>query len=105
MDGAILATLLKNIRPVQILMLTGNTGLTVKPTSVDLLLPKPQEPEALLALYRPTASISRLISDHFFYLLDKTNWFPSQSLKIADVPQCSAFAGWTNSTPFALKSS
>jgi hypothetical protein len=36
---------------------------------------------------------------------DNTNWFPSASLKIAAVPQCSVFGGIENSTPFAESSS
>jgi len=36
---------------------------------------------------------------------DNTNWFPSASLKIAAVPQCSVFGGIGNSTPFAESSS
>ena len=32
---------------------------------------------------------------------ERTNWFPSASLKIAAVPQCSVFGGIENSTPFA----
>ena len=40
-----------------------------------------------------------------FVLDDSTNWFPSASLKIAAVPQCSVFGGIGNSTPFADSSS
>ena len=36
---------------------------------------------------------------------ESTNWFPSASLKIAAVPQCSVFGGIGNSTPFAESSS
>lgn len=36
---------------------------------------------------------------------ESTNWFPSASLKIAAVPQCSVFGGLENSTPFAERSS
>jgi hypothetical protein len=36
---------------------------------------------------------------------DSTNWFPSASLKMAAVPQCSVFGGIENSTPFAESSS
>ena len=38
-------------------------------------------------------------------LEESTNWFPSASLKIAAVPQCSVFGGIGNSTPFAESSS
>jgi DNA-binding response OmpR family regulator len=47
-DGALLATALKNIRNVPILMFTGRAELS-KPFDVDRLLIKPQEPEALLS--------------------------------------------------------
>jgi DNA-binding response OmpR family regulator len=47
-SGTDLAAHLKTIRPVAILMLSGNPDLAGKPESVDILLPKPQEPEALL---------------------------------------------------------
>jgi hypothetical protein len=40
-----------------------------------------------------------------FVLDDSTNWFPSASLKIAAVPQCSIFGGIGNSTPLADSSS
>ena len=36
---------------------------------------------------------------------ESTNWFPSASLKMAAVPQCSVFGGIANSTPFAESSS
>jgi hypothetical protein len=36
---------------------------------------------------------------------ESTNWFPSASLKIAALPQCSVFGGIENSTPFAETSS
>jgi hypothetical protein len=41
----------------------------------------------------------------YLVLDDSTNWFPSASLKIAAVPQCSVFGGIENSTPFAESSS
>jgi DNA-binding response OmpR family regulator len=47
-SGSALATHLKSIRPVAVLMLTGNPELAGRPDSVDVLLPKPQKPEALL---------------------------------------------------------
>jgi hypothetical protein len=49
----------------------------------------------------------RLTSSHPCHLArdDSTNWFPSASLKIAAVPQCSVFGGIGNSTPFAESSS
>jgi DNA-binding response OmpR family regulator len=47
-DGAALARHLKNIRPITVLMLSGNPDLTIKPDSVDLLLPKPIHPQELL---------------------------------------------------------
>jgi DNA-binding response OmpR family regulator len=47
-NGAELAAHLKKIRPVQVLMLSGSPDLHSKPDSVDLLLPKPIAPEALL---------------------------------------------------------
>jgi DNA-binding response OmpR family regulator len=47
-SGTDLAAHLKTVRPVAILMLSGNPDLAGKPESVDILLPKPQEPEALL---------------------------------------------------------
>src|SRR5205814_2046992 len=39
------------------------------------------------------------------YLVPSTNWFPSESLKIAEVPHDSVFGSWTNSTPRAFSSS
>jgi hypothetical protein len=45
---AAIAAHLKKIRPVAVLALSGSTELTAAPKSVDLLLPKPQEPEELL---------------------------------------------------------
>jgi two-component system, OmpR family, KDP operon response regulator KdpE len=48
-DGSSLAVHLKRIRPVTVLMLSGSVELTDTPESVDLLLPKPQAPDALLA--------------------------------------------------------
>jgi two-component system KDP operon response regulator KdpE len=47
-NGTALAAHLKNIRPVLVLMLSGSPDLHIKPDSVDLLLPKPIAPEALL---------------------------------------------------------
>jgi hypothetical protein len=49
----------------------------------------------------------KLASSEAPYLVldDSTNWFPSASLKIAAVPQCSVFGGIGNSTPFAESSS
>jgi DNA-binding response OmpR family regulator len=47
--GAELAGILKRIRPVQVIMLSGNPDLKAEPMNVDLLLPKPQQIPALLA--------------------------------------------------------
>jgi two-component system phosphate regulon response regulator OmpR len=47
-SGASLSRHLKNIRPVPILMLSGNVELGAKPDCVDVLLPKPQAPDVLL---------------------------------------------------------
>lgn len=48
-----------------------------------------------------------LASDEPAHLVldESTNWFPSASLKIAAVPQCSVLGGIENSTPFAESSS
>ena len=56
---------------------------------------------------RFTSQALKLTSDQASYLVldDSTNWFPSASLKIAAVPQCSDFGGIGNSTPFAESSS
>ena len=47
--GAELATHLKAIRNVRVLMMSGNPELKEKPASVDLLLPKPQQVPELMA--------------------------------------------------------
>jgi two-component system, OmpR family, KDP operon response regulator KdpE len=47
-NGTSIATHLKKIRDVAVLMLTGSTDVPSKPASVDVLLPKPQPPPALL---------------------------------------------------------
>jgi two-component system, OmpR family, KDP operon response regulator KdpE len=47
-NGTSIATHLKKIREVAVLMLTGSSELMTKPDSVDVLLPKPQPPPALL---------------------------------------------------------
>jgi hypothetical protein len=49
----------------------------------------------------------KLASDEPSHLVldESTNWFPSASLKIAAVPQCSVLGGIGNSTPFAESSS
>jgi DNA-binding response OmpR family regulator len=56
-DGATLATNLKRLGRVKVLMLTGRVTLD-KPQSVDLLLYKPQDPRAILdaiaELLKPT---------------------------------------------------
>jgi len=55
--GSDLAAKLKRIRKVLVLMLSGNPELRSKPTSVDLLLPKPQlVPELLSAMRELFAS-------------------------------------------------
>ncbi len=46
-DGATLATNLKRLGSIKVLMLTGRVTLE-KPESVDVLLYKPQEPRAIL---------------------------------------------------------
>ncbi len=51
------------------------------------------------ALKLSSSEASHLVLD------ESTNWFPSASLKIAAVPQCSVFGGIANSTPFAESSS
>ena len=52
-SGAELAARLSTIRPVLVLMLSGNPELRTKPLQVDLLLPKPQPvPELLAAIER-----------------------------------------------------
>ena len=51
------------------------------------------------ALKLSSSQASHLVLD------ESTNWFPSASLKIAAVPQCSVFGGIGNSTPFADSSS
>jgi two-component system, OmpR family, phosphate regulon response regulator PhoB len=48
-SGGELAGLLKQIRPVLVIMLSGNPDLKTTPAEVDLLLPKPQQIPALLA--------------------------------------------------------
>ncbi len=48
---------------------------------------------------------SQSVLPSHFVLDESTNWFPSASLKIAAVPQCSDFGGIANSTPFADSSS
>ena len=60
-----------------------------------------------LASSRYTSQAVKLASLERSYLVldDSTNWFPSASLKIAAVPQCSVFGGIENSTPFAESSS
>jgi len=47
--GSEVAGILKRIRPVQVIMLSGNPDLKAAPVNVDLLLPKPQQIPALLA--------------------------------------------------------
>jgi hypothetical protein len=56
---------------------------------------------------RYTSQAHKLASSQAPYLVldDSTNWFPSASLKIAAVPQCSVLGGIGNSTPFAESSS
>ena len=56
---------------------------------------------------RFTSQAVKLASSETPHLVldDSTNWFPSASLKIAAVPQCSVFGGIENSTPFAASSS
>jgi hypothetical protein len=51
------------------------------------------------ALKLSSSEVPHLVLD------ESTNWFPSASLKIAAVPQCSVFGGIGNSTPFAESSS
>jgi hypothetical protein len=60
-----------------------------------------------LASSRYTSQAVKLASSEPSHLVldDSTNWFPSASLKIAAVPQCSVFGGIENSTPFAESSS
>lgn len=60
-----------------------------------------------LASSRYTSQAVKLASSETSHLVldDSTNWFPSASLKIAAVPQCSVFGGIENSTPFAESSS
>jgi DNA-binding response OmpR family regulator len=48
-NGSELACRLKSLRPVPVVMLSGNPELEGKPDSVDLLLAKPQYPPDLLA--------------------------------------------------------
>jgi DNA-binding response OmpR family regulator len=59
-SGTDLAAHLKTVRPVAILMLSGNPDLAGKPESVDILLPKPQEPEALLSTIAEMLAIRQL---------------------------------------------
>jgi hypothetical protein len=56
---------------------------------------------------RYTSQAIKLTSSHACHFVrdESTNWFPSASLKIAAVPQCSVFGGIANSTPFAESSS
>lgn len=60
-----------------------------------------------LASSRYTSEAVKLESSETPHLVldDSTNWFPSASLKIAAVPQCSVVGGIENSTPFAESSS
>ena len=60
-----------------------------------------------LASSRYTSEAVKLASSETPHLVldDSTNWFPSASLKIAAVPQCSVVGGIENSTPFAESSS
>ena len=60
-----------------------------------------------LASSRYTSQAVKLASSEPAHLVfeDSTNWFPSASLKIAAVPQCSVLGGIANSTPFAESSS
>ena len=57
--------------------------------------------------WRFTSQAPELTSSRAPHLVldESTNWFPSASLKIAAVPQCSVFGGIGNSTPFADSSS
>jgi CheY-like chemotaxis protein len=48
MDGATVAARLKSLRPVMVLMLSGNSELVAKPPAIDLLLAKPIEPDVLI---------------------------------------------------------
>jgi hypothetical protein len=56
---------------------------------------------------RYTSQALGLSSSGACYLVldESTNWFPSASLKMAAVPQCSVRGGIANSTPFADSSS
>lgn len=60
-----------------------------------------------LASSRYTSEAIKLASSEPAHLVldESTNWFPSASLKIAAVPQCSVVGGIGNSTPFAESSS
>lgn len=60
-----------------------------------------------LASSRYTSHAIKLASSQPVHLVfdDSTNWFPSASLKMAAVPQCSVVGGIENSTPFAESSS
>ena len=60
-----------------------------------------------LASSRYTSRAVKLASAEPSHLVldERTNWFPSASLKMAAVPQCSVLGGIGNSTPFAESSS